>query len=156
MHRQGGRRAGRTTHLLDLNRFILPKTYNMSFFNAMFVLNFFISSSLCRKRVPSQHFGSMLDQGCLNVVDQHMFFYTYPLKWGIKWISFEFRVFNLNDSNLKLKILLYTSTQSLFSNFLEMVILTTLFRRSPTLRKSTLKMTLLFWRCLTLFKSTSK
>ena len=40
--------------------------------------------------------------------------------------------------------------------FFQMVILARLFRRNPTLWKSTLKITTLFWRCLTLFSSTLK
>ena len=40
--------------------------------------------------------------------------------------------------------------------FFQMVIFARLFRRSPTLWKSTLKITTLFWRCLTLFSSTLK
>ena len=41
-------------------------------------------------------------------------------------------------------------------NFLKMVILTTLFRRWSTLWNSTLKITALFWRCLTLLILTLK
>ena len=40
--------------------------------------------------------------------------------------------------------------------FYKMVIFATLFRRCPTLWKSTLKMAMLFRRCLTLFNSTLK
>ena len=41
-------------------------------------------------------------------------------------------------------------------SFFQMVVFATLFRRCPTLWKSTLKMTTLFRRCLTLFNSTLK
>ena len=56
--------------------------------------------------------------------------------------------------SLKLKNIILFLNQGLI--FFQMVIFATLFRRCPTLWKSTLKMATFFWRCLTLFNSTLK
>ena len=56
--------------------------------------------------------------------------------------------------SLKFKNIILFLNRGLF--FFQMVISATLFRRCPTLWKSTLKMTKLFQRCLTLFNSTLK
>ena len=71
-----------------------------------------------------------------------------PLKVGKKWI---FWVHHILWSS---KILFWFWIKSEF--FFQMVIFATLFRRCPTLWKSTLKMKTLFRRCLTLFNSTLK
>ena len=82
-----------------------------------------------------------------------IFFYIYPLN-----ISLKFTVFSLNDCSLKLKNIIMVLARCLIFNFLQTVIFTTLFRRCPTLWKSTLKMTMvdvhnvvstLIWRCPT-------
>ena len=56
--------------------------------------------------------------------------------------------------SLKLKNIILFFNRSFF--FFQMVLFATLFRRFPTLWKSTLKMTTLFRPCLTFFKSTLK
>ena len=69
-----------------------------------------------------------------------IFFYNFLLKWG-KMKK------NLSpEDSLKLKNIILFLNRSLI--FFQMVIFATLFRRCPTLWKSTLKMTMLFWLCL--------
>ena len=70
-----------------------------------------------------------------------MFFYNFLLKW-VK-----------NEENIVFSI--FFEAQKYYFVF-QMVIFATLFRRCPTLRKSTLKMKTLFRRCLTLLNSTLK
>ena len=76
-----------------------------------------------------------------------------PLKIGNK-VKKILSLFYLNHFLWSSKI--YYFFDLMFTLFFQMVIFTTLFRRCPTLWKLTLKMTTLFWRYLTLFKSTSK
>ena len=64
-------------------------------------------------------------------------------------------MFNLNDFFWNSKVLLCSWLEVYFFIFL-MVIFTMLFQCGSTLCKSTLKMTTLFRRCRTLFKSTLK
>ena len=77
-----------------------------------------------------------------------MFFYNFLLKW---W---------KNEENFKSSI--FSEAQKYFvfemrpKFFFQMVIFATLFRRCPTLWKSTLKMTTLFRHCLTLLSSKLK
>ena len=75
-----------------------------------------------------------------------MFFYKFLLKSG--------KMKKILSSAYSLKL----NNIILFFNWglicIQMVIFATLFRRCPTLEKSTLKMTTLFRRCLTLLNST--
>ena len=80
-------------------------------------------------------------------------FHKFLLKWGKTEEDFESSIFLEPQKHyfaFESRLIAY-----LFF-FFEMVIFATLFRRCPTLWKSTLKMTKLFWRCLTLFNSTLK
>ena len=75
-------------------------------------------------------------------------FYKLFLKWGKIEEDFESSIF------LEAQKYYFAFESRLF--FFQMVIFATLFRRCPTLWKSTLKMTTLFRRCLMLFNSTLK
>ena len=78
-----------------------------------------------------------------------IFFYKFLLKWGKNEEDFESSIFFEAQKY-------YFVFESRLNFFFQMVIFATLFRRCPTLWKSTLKMTTLFRRCLTLFNSTLK
>ena len=75
-----------------------------------------------------------------------IFLYKFLLKWGKIEGDFESSIFVEAQKN-------YFAFELRLNNFFQMVIFAKLFRRCPTLWKSTLKMTTLFWRCLTLFNS---
>ena len=74
-----------------------------------------------------------------------------PVKMGKKWRKFESSIFFEAQ-----KYYFVFESRLFFFFFFQMVLFAKLFRRCPTLWKSTLKMTKLFQRCLTLFNSTLK
>ena len=78
-----------------------------------------------------------------------MFFYKALLKWGKNGENVESTIFFEAQKY-------YFVFESRLNFLFQMVIFATLFRRCPTLWKSTLKTTTLFRRCLTLFNSTLK
>ena len=84
-----------------------------------------------------------------------IFFYIYPLKWGIKWIRFWVQRMILNIFYAKLKNINLFPARRLFFKILQMVRVTVLFRSCLKYWKTRLKMTMLFRRCSTLYISTS-
>ena len=77
-----------------------------------------------------------------------MFFYKFLSKWG-KNEGFESSIFFETQKY-------YFAFESRLNVFFQIVLFATLFRRFPTLSKSTLKMTTLFQSGLTLFNSKLK